>query len=250
MATEKQTTEQLNALFTEMEDYDLRMQQAEEALNNLRISNAKKLADLQINLMNKKAVEEENLNQQINENLLQRGISIQAILKAEELKKALDNIEKEYAEKIAAADKAHKKILENEKKAKKKAKEKEVKDTVKDNKKVLEEIDKAKKAYDEAYRKDKNKKDLSSMKTVIDELSTVRIGGRKRARAKLEESGITDKEEQDKALRAGSLTAVYNALSGFAKQLENTATEVAEAQTEIDTRLQGSKNEKSLTGSY
>lgn len=250
MATNQQTIEQLNKIFSMMEDMNLREQVAAAELNELRISNAKKLADLQISLLNKKAVEEENLNQQINENLLQRGISVQAILKADELKKALDNIEQEYAEKIAAATKAQKKILENEKKARKKKKEQEIKEDIKDNKKLLEELEKAKKIKDEAYRKEKNKKDLASMKSVIDDLSTVRIGGRKRARAQLEEAGITDKKEQDKALLAGGLTAAYNALAGFAKQLENTATEVAEAQTEIDTRLQGSKNAKSLTGSY
>ena len=86
------------------------------ALNDLRISNANKLARLQIELLNKKAMEEENLNQQINEKLLREGVSIQAILKAEELSKALKLIDEEYAAKIKAADEATKKILENEKK--------------------------------------------------------------------------------------------------------------------------------------
>lgn len=45
------------------------------------------------------------------------------------------------------------------------------------------------------------------------------------------------------------MDGLQKALAGFAKQLENTATDIAEAQSEIDTRLQGSKNKKS-SGSY
>lgn len=244
MATAKQTEEKLNAIFSKMEDITARQQEAEEALNDLRIANAEKLARLQIDLLNKKAAEEESLNSRVNETLLAQGISVQAILKADELAKALKAIDDEYAAKIAAADKAHKKILENERKAKKKKKEKEIKEEIKDNQKLLDEIEKAKKKKDEARKKEEAKSKQDAISSIMSDMSTIGIGRSKRARAKLEEAGITG-GEATKAMWAARVDAAYNALANFAKQLEGTASEIAEAQSEIDTRLWGSKNNKS-----
>jgi hypothetical protein len=194
MATAKQTEEKLNAIFSKMEDIDARQQEAEEALNNLRIANAEKLARLQVDLLYKKAAEEENLNSKVNETLLAQGISVQAILKADELAKALKVIDDEYAAKIAAADKAHKKILENERKAKKKKKEKEIKEEIKDNQKLLDEIEKAKKKKDAAKKRENAKRKQDAISSVMSDMSTIGIGRGKRARAKLEEAGVTGKD--------------------------------------------------------
>lgn len=244
MATEKQTMEQLNEMFSKMDDYDLRMQEAEEALNNLRISNAKKLADLQIDLMNRRAVEEENLNQKVREKLLEEGFSAQAILLADQLDSALREIEEEYAARIKAADKATKKILENEKKARKKAKEKEIKEEAKATEKILQEAEKARKKKEEAKKKDDkaNKRDAFS---AVEGFNPIGIGNTKIAREKLNEKGVTDRSEQNKILLASALNAAGKKLANFAKQLEGTVAEVAEAQTEIDTRLYGSKGKTS-----
>lgn len=244
MATEKQTTEQLNEIFSKMEDINLREQEAEEALNDLRISNARKLADLQINLLNKKAVEEENLNQQIREKLLEDGFSTQAILIADQLDKALKEIEEEYAAKIKAADKATKKILENEKKAKKKAKEKEIKDETKANEKVIQEAEKARAAAAKAREKDDKAKKRDAF-SAIEGFNPIGIGNTKIAREKLAEKGVTDQTEQNKMLLSAALNSAGKKLASFAKQLEGTVAEVAEAQTEIDTRLYGSKGKTS-----
>lgn len=49
-------------------------------------------------------------------------------------------------------------------------------------------------------------------------------------------------DDADKAIRDAKAQATINALAGFAKQLEGTINNIASAKSEIDTRLQGSKN--------
>lgn len=53
--------------------------------------------------------------------------------------------------------------------------------------------------------------------------------------------GISAKDA-DKAIRSAKAQATLNALTGFAKQLEGTVNNIGSAKSEIDTRLQGSKN--------
>lgn len=49
-------------------------------------------------------------------------------------------------------------------------------------------------------------------------------------------------EDADKAIRSAKAQATLNALTSFAKQLEGTINNIGSAKSEIDTRLQGSKN--------
>ena len=49
-------------------------------------------------------------------------------------------------------------------------------------------------------------------------------------------------EDADKAIRDAKAQATLNAITGFAKQLEGTVNNIGSAKSEIDTRLQGSKN--------
>ena len=49
-------------------------------------------------------------------------------------------------------------------------------------------------------------------------------------------------EDADKAIRSAKAQATLNAITGFAKQLEGTINNIGSAKSEIDTRLQGSKN--------
>ena len=52
----------------------------------------------------------------------------------------------------------------------------------------------------------------------------------------------TSAEDADKAIRSAKAQATLNALTSFAKQLEGTINNIGSAKSEIDTRLQGSKN--------
>lgn len=255
MATEKQTIEQLNALFTEMEDYDLRMQQAEEALNNLRISNAKKLSDLQLDLLMKKEARELEIQQKIYERALKDGVSLAAIKEREDHLKALKAIDDRLAQELSAIDETDKKKREAEIKRLKEqaaADKKKIIDEDKEKRKTDEKYRKDAKKLDDAYRKERGKKDFESMKSIASDLdiSHLSIGGAERARNKLSEQGITDKNEQDRIMGAAKADALQKALANFAKQFESVARDTAEAQSEIDTRLQGSSNDKSALGSY
>ena len=93
MATEKQTTEKLNELFSKMDDFDMRAQEAEEALNDLRILNAERLAKLQIDLLNKKARQELELQQEVFQKYLEDGGRMSAILAREERRNKLRELE-------------------------------------------------------------------------------------------------------------------------------------------------------------
>lgn len=53
--------------------------------------------------------------------------------------------------------------------------------------------------------------------------------------------GISSKDA-DKAIRSAKAQATLNAIASFAKQLEGTINNIGSAKSEIDTRLQGSKN--------
>ena len=65
MATTQYTIDKLNELFRMMDDLSKRTSAAEEDLNDLRISNAEHLAKLQLDLLNKKARQEIDLQQEV-----------------------------------------------------------------------------------------------------------------------------------------------------------------------------------------
>jgi hypothetical protein len=250
MATLLDTERQLSAILDEMEKTFEKEKEAAEKLNDIKISNAEKLAALQIQLINQNAAHELELQQQINERALKDGVSVRAIREREEHVKQLKEIDERLARELAAlsaTDKAGREAAKQKAAADKK--------TIVDADKLRRKNDaayrKEAKKLDDAYRKEKGKKDLEAMNAIKGELdiSHIKWGGSERARNKLAEQGITDKAEQDRIMNAAKADGVQKALAGFAKQLENTATEIAEAQSDIDTRLQGSKNKKSL-GSY
>lgn len=250
MATLLETERQLTAILDEMEKTFEKEMEAAEKLNDMKISNAEKLAALQLQLINRNAARELEIQQQINERALKEGVSVKAIREREEHEKQLKEIDERLARELAAlatTDKAGREAAKQRAAADKK--------TLTDAEKLKRKNDaayrKEAKKLDDAYRKEKGKKDLEAMKSIASDLdiSHLSVGGGKRARSKLAEQGITDEKEQNRIMNAAKADGVQKALANFAKQLESTATEIAEAQSEIDTRLQGSKNKKSL-GSY
>ena len=245
------TIAELNKLIAAMEDLHTREMEAAEKLNQLRIDNVKKLADLQLKLMTENAEREAELQQLSYERALKEGVDLLAIKEREEHQLKLREIDERLARELSLIDKAD---IAAQQAAKRRAtfdKQRIIAEE-KTKRRTDDEYRKRQKKLDDAYRKEKNKKDLEAMNSIKGELdiSHVKWGGAERARQKLADKGITDKTEQDRIMKAAFGDGLQKALAGFAKQLENTATEVAEAQSEIDTRLQGSKNEKSVLGSY
>lgn len=244
------TIDELNRLFAAMEDITVREMEAAEKLNALRISNAEELAKLQLQLMTQNAEREADIRKRSYERALKEGLDIIAVREREEHQLKLQEIDERLARELALIDET-----DTAARAAAEVRAAEDKQRLIDAEKTKRKDDEAyrkrQKKLDDAYRKEKGKKDAEAMKSIASDLdiSHLSIGGGKRARNKLAEQGITDKAEQDRIMNAAKADGLQKALAGFAKQLENTATEVAEAQTEIDTRLQGSKNDKKL-GSY
>lgn len=245
------TIDELNRLFAAMEDVTAREMEAAEKLNSLRISNAEELAKLQLKLMTQNAEREADIRQRSYERAIKEGLDIIAVREREEHQLKLQEIDERLARELALIDETDT-AARAAAEARAAADKQRLVDAEKTRRGTDEAYRKRQKKLDDAYRKEKGKKDLEAMNSIKSELdpSHIRWGGRERARNKLAEQGITDEKEQNRIMRAASADGLQKALAGFAKQLENTATSVAEAQSEVDTRLQGSKNDKSVLGSY
>jgi hypothetical protein len=245
------TIDELNRLFAAMEDVTAREMEAAEKLNSLRISNAEELAKLQLDLMTKNAQREADIRRRSYERAIKEGLDIIAVREREEHQLKLQEIDERLARELALIDETDT-AARAAAEARAAADKQRLVDEEKTRRRDDEAYRKRQKKLDDAYRKEKGKKDLEAMNSIKGELdpSHIRWGGRERARKKLAEQNITDEKEQNRIMRAASADGLQKALAGFAKQLENTATSVAEAQSEVDTRLQGSKNDKSVLGSY
>lgn len=252
MASDARTAAELNKLFTAMADLEDREKKAHEQLNDLRISNAKRLANLQLELLGKKEAKEIEIQDRLQEYYLRTGVSADTLRYRERLKA----LEQELNTELAGKSKSEQQVIREAFKARQEALDEEFKDRLGDEKelrKTLKKID-DKEALERKKQLNKEAKERFNMAAGILGSSIGDVfQGRKIAKARNEliSSGVAENEDQaNQAIKAAQADAVYKAFANFAKQLENTATEVAEAQTEIDTRLQGSKNAKSLTGSY
>lgn len=244
------TIDELNRLFAAMEDVTAREMEAAEKLNSLRISNAEELAKLQLKLMTQNAEREADIRQRSYERAIKEGLDIRAVREREEHQLKLQEIDERLARELALIDETDT-AARAAAEARAAADKQRLVDAEKTKRRDDEAYRKRQKKLDDAYRKEKGKKDAEAMKSIASDLDIrhLSIGGGKRARNKLADQGITDKAEQDRIMKASFGDGLQKALAGFAKSLEVTATEVAEAQSEIDTRLQGSSNKKSL-GSY
>ena len=250
MASDARTAAELNKLFTAMADLEDREKKAHEQLNDLRISNAKRLANLQLELLGKKEAKEIEIQDRLQEYYLRTGVNADTLRYRERLKA----LEQELNTELAGKSKSEQQVIREAFKARQEALDEEFKDRLGDEKelrKTLKKID-DKEALERKKQRNKEAKEYFSIASSALGSSIGDVfQGRKIAKAKDELIAAGASEEQaNKTVKAAQADAVYKAFANFAKQLENTATEVAEAQTEIDTRLQGSKNAKSLTGSY
>lgn len=249
MATFEAMKSELDVVLSDMNKVFEREQEAAEKLNDIRVSNAKKLAELQLQLINQSAERELEIQQRAFERAVREGETL-AVKERQEHLLALQEIDERLARELAALEETN--IAgRNAAKARAAADKQAIVAAEKLKRKNDDEYRKRQKKLDDAYRKEKGKKDAEALKAIAADLdiSHLSVGGGKRARNKLAEQGITDKAEQDRIMNAARADGLQKALAGFAKQLEGTATEIAEAQSDIDTRLQGSKNKKSL-GSY
>lgn len=249
MATFETMKSELDVVLSDMNKVFEREQEAAEKLNDIRISNAKKLAELQLQLINQSAERELEIQQRAFERAIREG-ETRAVKERQEHLLALQEIDERLARELAALEETDT-AGRNAAKARAAADKQAIVAAEKLKRKNDDEYRKRQKKLDDAYRKEKGKKDAEALKAIAADLdiSHLSVGGGKRARNKLAEQGITDKAEQDRIMNAARADGLQKALAGFAKQLEGTATEIAEAQSDIDTRLQGSKNKKSL-GSY
>ena len=250
MATFETMKNELDIVLTDMNKVFEREQEAAEKLNDIRVSNAKKLAELQIQLINQSAARELEIQQKSFERALREG-EARGVKERQEHLLALQEIDERLARELAALEVTDV-AGRNAAKARANADKQAIIDAEKLRRRTDTEYRKRQKKLDDAYRKEKGKKDLEAMNSIKSDLDISHLswGGAERARNKLTEQGITDKAEQDRIMNAAKMDGIQKALAGFAKQLENTATDVAEAQSEIDTRLHGSKNDKSVLGSY
>lgn len=256
------TIEDLNKLFTEMADFDLRSQKAEEELNKLKISNVQRLADLQLDLIKRNKQKELELQRAVNEQYIEEGGDVEAAIARERLRLLAE----EEKEALKGKNEVAQHLIRKEFDERRKKIEEEYDDRIGAEGAFRKELKKLNEAEAKAKRKQKAKEELDEKKKIKDRAKDAAsaaqdaLGGGNlskifrgknidAAMAELTARGKSEAEAKE-VIRGAQANAVYNALAGFAKQLESTATDVAEAQSEIDTRLQGSKNDKSVLGSY
>jgi hypothetical protein len=261
MAGSAKTIEDLNKLFTEMADLETKMQKAEDDLNKLKVSNVQRLADLQLELLKRNQQKELDLQRAVNDQYIENGGDVEAAiarerlrLLAEEEKVALEGKNKVAQLAIQKEFEARRKKIEDEydrRRASEGAFRKELKklDEAEAKEKRKRE---AKEALDKKKKKAQEIKEINS--AVKSELgdSFGSIFNSKNIAAAYEElaaRGIEGKEA-DSYIKGAQINTALKKFAGWAKGMESTATEVAEAQSEVDTRLQGSKNDKSVLGSY
>lgn len=266
------TVENLNSLFATMEKYEERQVEAAEALNALKIKHAEDLSRLQLDLLQKKAKKEMDLNQEVVRKYLEdEEGNFEAVL-AIENRKRRQMLEQLLAEELAKSDEAAKEAIEREYNEKLRKLDDEYAYKLEHEENLLEEIRKLEEAEAKAKkkreaaeakerRKQKAKELYEDQRTAIEDateyykaasgalgnnmLSIFRNAGKAR-----QDAALAGSDDPDRDVKGAQINAAFDIMAGFAKQLEKTAADVAEAQTEIDTRLQGSKNDKSVLGSY
>lgn len=256
MPTNGDSLSTLHELYTKMQDTAKLTAQIEEEneldLNKLKIDNAKLLHKVimeHLDAQGRREIELEQRNSDLSIKLAEQRFSAKAILDS---KAAIES-----KQRITAID------------AEEKAKLKKAK-----NKDEVVQI--------KRYYKQKRDAEKSFLKESIENMDKET---KKAYKKRLQDQRATDykawKEDEEnkaavlrqKSLQNGSLTGTFaktldiaksagmsggkagfvagvHALGDWAQKLESTFTAIADAQTAIDTRLQGSKNEKSIFGSY
>lgn len=229
---------------------------AENELLGLRISNAERLAKLQLEQINK--IKSYQLQQEhlVNERLIKMGYDAAKVASAQQLRerlRALDEEEKKRLEKVKNS-KGTQNSIRKEYEQKRAAERALHKDIEKEEKAWLKEKAKQEKKQSEDLYK-QNQKHFDSLGNAL--FSKKRFEDAvKEMTEQFMEQGLTEPEAKQKATEKAqedrktmAKEAAYQALAGFAKQLEGTMNDVGLSKSAIDTRLQGSNN-ANIGGSY
>jgi hypothetical protein len=240
-------------LYSEMQDVEsmsaAKAAENESKLNDLKLSNTKRLHKVimsQLDAQGKKEIENEERNFQVSQHLAKKGYSAKAILdskaavESKQKLRALDAEEKTKLKK--ASSKEEQDRIKKEYAEKRKAEKKYLQESIKN-------MDKETRKAFNARQKDETKARLVSIQEEMgayDQYGKAgKLVGFAKGLGKLKEEGTSNSE-----LAAAGISAAMGAIGGYAKQLESDMKKVAMTQTEIDTRLQGSKRSKNFLGSY
>ena len=214
-------------------------QKAANALLGLQISNAQRLYNIQQEYLSRGTKERLEKEQYINERLIKMGFKTAAIT-AKSLEERLKDIDEQ--EKAALKGKRGGAAVKIRK---------EYAEKRKNEREFQKEVDKAteiRRKEEDKYTKNKVKEQKQAAQSFYKNLGDVWTANSDDVKDELMAQGISAKDA-DKAIRSAKAQATLNALTGFAKQLEGTVNNIASAKSEIDTRLQGSKN-WNIAGSY
>ena len=209
---------------------------AEADLLSLQLTNAERLLSLQIANTNKLETYQEQQNQKVNEKLIKLGFDANSVISKDDLKQRLANLEKYYKKRISHAKGNRKKELQEELAEKIKNEEK---------------LSKKRKELEDKEKKEEAKRLVQGAQKELANLEVFNFG---EMRNVLKEFADNIKTETGKDVGVGGkiglvMAATVEKLANWTKQLESQIKDIAYAQSEIDTRLQGSGLNK-LFGSY
>ena len=164
MATFETMKNELDIVLTDMNKVFEREQEAAEKLNDIRVSNAKKLAELQIQLINQSAARELEIQQKSFERALREG-EARGVKERQEHLLALQEIDERLARELAALEVTDV-AGRNAATARANADKQAIIDAEKLRRRTDTEYRKRQKKLDDAYRKEKGKKDLEAMNSI------------------------------------------------------------------------------------
>ena len=247
------TLAEIQRLYKEMQDTESSSNAAaaqnEIALNELKLSNAEKLHKVimaQLDIQGKKEIENEERNFQLSQQLIKKGYSAKAVLDS---KAAIESRQRLEALRIEEQKKLKKAGNKDEKDKIKKEYAERRKEEAKHLKESIKNMDKETKKAFKSRKKEETEANLASIKEEMKAYDQYGKAGKLVGVAsglkKLKADGASNGQLAGAAIGAG-----MELLGGYAKKLEADMRSVAETQTQIDTRLQGSKHSKNFLGSY
>lgn len=241
---------EVDKLFDQIErnefDYEKARAEAEDRYNELRKTNAQRIHDLLMS--NVKTEAESKYNEELKyqkqvESLIKKGFNNQQILKVQGAVKSAALLKQE--------DQEYKKSLKNKSAEEKKQLKKDNAQKKKDHKALLKEMSKEERAAYEQIIQENNAAEYKAAKEAAGAKAALMKGSFEKS--KLFGSSLkTYDQAREAGASGGQATAIaaIAQLKDWAKALESTMKNVAYSQSEIDTRLQGSKRSKNFMGSY
>jgi DNA-binding transcriptional MerR regulator len=213
---------------------------------------AKDFLQLQINNQERLASLRREHNQQIYDEMLKMGVSVEDLVNKKSLDQRLKAIEEEKQARINAAKAAAGGSLSDEALA-------AIKEEFEIRARLEEENDKALRKQREKAEKKVQAQRLKDASKVAAELyktpASIIFGPNKEAQAEmtheLKEKGYSD-DEIKQALKQARFDAASASLNNIAEKLAQQGEQIAKSQTEIDTRLQGLResSQRKFMGSY